>query len=74
MTKMKRLEERNILLTKRFHCSTPRFPDIVADATNRYRVFQTSWDLEHQLSQEPFELEQICQMAKMCVSMRGTFY
>ena len=50
-----------------FHCTTPGLQDIVADATNRYRVYQTRWDLVPQLSQEPFELEQICQWLK-CAS------
>ena len=55
------------LINRVFHCSTPGFQDIVADATNRYIVLQTLWDLVPQLSQEPFELEQICQWLK-CAS------
>ena len=50
-----------------FHCSKPGFQDIVADATNRDRFLQTRWDLVPQLSQEPFELEHICQWLK-CAS------
>ena len=38
--------------------------DKVADATNRYRVYSTRWHLVPQLSQEPFELEQIYQWLK----------
>ena len=57
-----RWEEQSI--NRVFHSSTPGFQDIVADATNRYLVLQTLWDLVPQLSQEPFELEQICQWLK----------
>ena len=60
-----RWEEQSIIRV--FHCSTPGLQDIVADATNRYRVYQTRWDLVPQLSQEPFELKQICQWLK-CAS------
>ena len=42
----------------------PGSQDIVADATNRYRGLKTVWGLIPQLSQEPFELEQICQWLK----------
>ena len=58
-------EEQSI--NRMFYCSTTGFQDIVADATNRYLVLQTLWDLVPQLSQEPFELEQICQWLK-CAS------
>ena len=47
-----------------FHCSTPGSQDIVADATNRYQVWVSRWNIAPQLSQEPFELEQICQWLK----------
>ena len=47
-----------------FHCSMPGSQDIVADATNRYQVWVRSWNIAPQLSQEPFELEQICQWLK----------
>ena len=60
-----RWEEQSI--NRVFHCSTPGLQDIVADATNLYRGYQTRWDLVPQLSQEPFELEQICQWLK-CAS------
>ena len=60
-----RWEEQSI--NRVFHCSAPGLQDIVADAKNRYRVYQTRWDLVPQLSQEPFELEQICQWLK-CAS------
>ena len=60
-----RREEQSI--NRVFHCSTPGSQDKVADATNRYRFYKTRWKLEHQLSQEPFELEQICQWLK-CAS------
>ena len=50
-----RREEQSI--NRVFHCSTPGSQDIVADATNRYRVLPFG----DQLSQEPFELEQIYQ-------------
>ena len=49
---------------REFHCSTPGSHDIVADATNRYQVWVSRWNIAPQLSQEPFELEQICQWLK----------
>ena len=51
-------------LNRVLHCSMPGSQDIVADATNRYRGLKTVWGLIPQLSQEPFELEQICQWLK----------
>ena len=61
---MPRWEEQSI--NRVFHCSTPGSQDIVADATNRYQVWVSRWNIAPQLSQEPFELEQICQWLK-CV-------
>ena len=42
----------------------PGSQDIFADATNRYQVWVSRWNIAPQLSQEPFELEQICQWLK----------
>ena len=50
-----------IIYNKVFHCSTPESQDIAADATNRYQVCVSRWNIVPQLSQESFELEQICQ-------------
>ena len=57
-----RWEEHSI--NRVFHCSTPGSQDIVADATNRYQVWVSRWNIAPQLSQEPFELEQISQWLK----------
>ena len=57
-----RWEEHSI--NRVFHCSTPGSQDIVADATNRDQVWVSRWNIAPQLSQESFELKQICQWLK----------
>ena len=47
-----------------FHCKSPGFQVIVADVTNDWRVIEIPWDLVLELSREPFEIEQICQLLK----------
>ena len=47
-----------------FHCKSPEFQVIVADVTNGWRVMETPWDLVLELSREPFEIKQICQLLK----------
>ena len=42
----------------------PGSQDKMTDATNRYQVLVGRWNLVPQLSQRPFELEQICQLLK----------
>ena len=43
----------------------------MADATNRYRFYETRWDLLPQLSQERFELEQIFQWKNLRLDERN---
>ena len=57
-----RWEEQSI--NRVYHCNTPWFQVIVADATNDWRVMETPWDLVLELSREPFEIEQIYQWLK----------
>ena len=45
-----------------FHCKSPGSQVIVADVTNGWRVMETRWNLVLELSREPFEIEQICQL------------
>ena len=45
-----------------FHCKSPGSQVIVADVTNGWRVMDTRWNLVLELSREPFEIEQICQL------------
>ena len=47
-----------------FYCKTPGSQVIVCDVTNWWRVMETCWDIVLELSREPFEMEQICQMLK----------
>ena len=42
----------------------PGSQDKMTDATNRYQVMVSRWNLVPQLSQEPFELEKIYQWLK----------
>ena len=51
-----------MVLNRLFQSNSPGSQVIVADATNRSRVIQTTWDFVHQLSQEPLAIEQICQL------------
>ena len=57
-----RWEEQSI--NRLYHCISPGFQVIVADVTNGRRVMETPWDLVHDLSREPFEIEQICEWLK----------
>ena len=47
-----------------FHCNSPGSQVIAADVTNGWRVMETRWDLVLELSREPFEIEQICELLK----------
>ena len=47
-----------------YHCKSPEFQVMVADVTNGWRVMETPWDLVLELSQEPFEIDQICEWLK----------
>ena len=55
-----RWEEQSI--NRVYHCKSPEFQVIVADVINGWRVMETSWDFVLELSREPFEIEQICQI------------
>ena len=45
-----------------FHCNSAGSQVIGADVINCWRVMETPWDLVLELSREPFEIEQICQI------------
>ena len=47
-----------------FLCKSPGSQVIVGDATNWWWVMEIRWNLVLELSREPFEIEQICQMLK----------
>ena len=49
-----RWEEQSI--NRVYHCKSPGFQVIVANVTNGWRVMETPWDLELELSREPFEI------------------
>ena len=55
-----RWEEQSI--NRVYHCKSPEFQLIVADVLNGWRVMETSWDFVLELSREPFDIEQICQI------------
>ena len=57
-----RWEEQSI--NRVFHCKSPGSQVIVCDVTNWRRVRETRWNLVLELSQEPFEIEQLCQWLK----------
>ena len=55
-----RWEEQSI--NRVYHFKSPGFQVIVGDVTKWLRVMETPWDLVLELSREPFEIEQICEV------------
>ena len=55
---------RRTIYNRVFHCKSPGSQVIVCDVTNWRRVIETRWNLVLELSQEPFEIEQLCQWLK----------
>ena len=55
-----RWEEQSI--NRVFHSKSPGSQVIVTDVINCCRIMETHWDLVLELSREPFEIEQICQI------------
>ena len=57
-----RWEEQSI--NRVYHSKSQEFQVIVAEITNGWRVMETPWDIVLELSREPFEIEQICEVLK----------
>ena len=46
----------------------------MADITNAVDEWKSPWHLVLALSREPLDVDQICQLQRMCASLRGTIY
>ena len=57
-----RWEEQSI--NRVYHSKSQEQVQVVADVINCWRVMETPWDIELELSREPFEIEQICEWLK----------